>query len=202
MKVIGVTGGAGSGKSEVLHLLENEFGAHVIMADEVARKLSEKGGASYDAIVSYFGCGILDADEAIDRKKLAAIVFDHPNLLEKLNSFTHPMVKTAIEKEIADVRRVGECSFIALEAALLIEAGYEDVCDEFWYVYTDEAIRRQRMKESRGYSDEKIDSIIRNQLTEGQFKKACQRIIVNNTTLAYVRYQLKKIVSEVTGIKS
>ncbi len=198
MKVIGVTGGAGSGKSEVLHLLENEFGAHVIMADDVARKLSEKGGASYDAVVGYFGTDILDSDGKIDRKKLAAIVFGHSELLEKLNSFTHPMVKSVIQKEIADVRRAGQCSFIALEAALLIEAGYEDICDEFWYVYTDEAIRRRRMKESRGYSDEKIDSIIKNQLSEEQFKKACQRIVVNNTTLSDVHSQLEEMVAAVT----
>lgn len=80
-----------------------------------------------------------------------------------------------------------------VEAALLIEAGYDDVCDEFWYVYTDEPIRRQRMKESRGYSDEKIDSIIKNQLSEAEFRKACRRVIVNNTTLEDVRLQLEAI---------
>lgn len=193
MRVIGVTGGAGSGKSEVLRLLETHFNAHVIMADDVARKLSEKGGVSYASIVSYFGSGILDEYEEIDRKKLASIVFGHPELLEKLNSFTHPEVKLAIQKEISEVRAAGECGFVVVEAALLIEAGYDDVCDEFWYVYTDEPIRRQRMKESRGYSDEKIDSIIKNQLSEDEFRKACRRVIVNNTTLEDVRLQLEAI---------
>lgn len=193
MKVIGVTGGAGSGKSEVLRLLEKNFNAHVIIADEVARNLSKKGGASYDAIVAYFGDGILDDAGEIDRKKLAAIVFGHPKLLEKLNSFTHPKVKASIQKEIDEVKAQAGCSLIVVEAALLVEAGYEDVCDEYWYIYTDEAIRRQRMKESRGYSDEKIDGIMKNQLSEDEFRQACHRVIVNNTTLEAVQQQLSKI---------
>lgn len=199
MKVIGVTGGAGSGKSEVLRLLREDFGAYVIMADDVAKKLSAKGGASYDAVVGYFGRGILDENEEIDRGKLAAIVFGHQKLLEKLNSFTHPKVKTEIQKEIAQAAAVGEYRFVALEAALLIEAGYEDVCDEFWYVFTSEEIRRRRMKETRGYSDEKIDSIIKNQLSEEDFRKACRQVIINNTTLEDVRLQLEKIVPEILG---
>lgn len=197
MKVIGVTGGAGSGKSEVIRLLKNCFNAHVIMADDVAKKLSEKGGASYDAIVAYFGKGILDENEEIDRKKLASIVFGHQELLEKLNSFTHPEVKREILREISEAEAAGECSFVALEAALLIEAGYEDVCDEFWYICTDEEIRRRRMKETRGYSDEKIDGIIKNQLSEEDFRRACQRVIVNNTTLDAVRIQLEKMIPDI-----
>lgn len=194
MKIIGVTGGAGSGKSEVLKLLKEHFNAYIIMADDVAKKLSDKGGASYELIVGYFGVGILDEEENIDRQKLAAIVFHHQNLLEKLNSFTHPKVKEAILDEISKVKNEKKYSLIVIEAALLIGAGYEDICEEFWYVYSDETIRRQRMKETRGYSDEKIDSIIKNQLSEEQFKNACQKIIVNNTSLDAVLEQLKQMI--------
>lgn len=199
MKIIGVTGGAGSGKSEVLKLLKEHFKAHIIMADDVAKKLSEKGGASCELIVSYFGEGILDDEENIDRQKLAAIVFHHPKLLEKLNSFTHPKVKEAILEEIAKIKGEEHCPLIVIEAALLIGAGYENICDEFWYVYSDEAIRRQRMKETRGYSDEKIDSVIKNQLSEEAFRKACQKTIINNTTLDDVLVQLKRLIPHREG---
>ena len=84
-KVIGIIGGAGSGKTVVLKIMEEKFGARVIIADEVARKLSMPGGESYEKIVAFFGRGILMDDGTIDRGKLAAIVFNHRELLDKLN---------------------------------------------------------------------------------------------------------------------
>ena len=192
MKVYGITGGAGTGKSEVIKMLQENFGGCVIMSDEVARELMQKGNISYQLIVEYFGRDILMDDGEIDRKKLVDHVFNNKEALEKLNSMTHPYVKDEIQKLIAEAEASGECRFVALESAILLECGYEDICDEFWYVYTKPEIRRQRMKETRNYSDEKVDSVMRNQQPDEVFFKQCSFVIKNNTTLSDVYDQLKE----------
>ena len=192
MKVYGITGGAGTGKSEVIKMLQQNFGGCVIMSDEVARELMQKGNISYQLIVEYFGRDILMDDGEIDRKKLADHVFNNKEALEKLNSMTHPYVKDEIRKLIAEAEASGECRFVALESAILLECGYEDICDEFWYVYTKSEIRRQRMKETRNYSDEKVDSVMRNQQPDEVFFEQCSFVIKNNTTLSDVYAQLKE----------
>lgn len=192
MKVYGITGGAGTGKSELIKMLQQNFGGCVIMSDEVARELMQKGNISYQLIVEYFGRDILMDDGEIDRKKLADHVFNNKEALEKLNSMTHPYVKEEIRKLIAEAEASGECRFVALESAILLECGYEDICDEFWYVYTKPEIRRQRMKETRNYSDEKVDSVMRNQQPDEVFFEQCSFVIKNNTTLSDVYAQLKE----------
>ena len=192
MKVYGITGGAGTGKSEVIKMLQQNFGGCVIMSDEVAKELMQKGNISYQLIVEYFGRDILMDDGEIDRKKLADHVFNNKEALEKLNSMTHPYVKDEIRKLIAEAEASGECRFVALESAILLECGYEDICDEFWYVYTKPEIRRQRMKETRNYSDEKVDSVMRNQQPDEAFFEQCSFVIKNNTTLSDVYAQLKE----------
>ena len=192
MKVYGITGGAGTGKSEVIKMLQQNFGGCVIMSDEVARELMQKGNISYQLIVEYFGRDILMDDGEIDRKKLADHVFNNKEALEKLNSMTHPYVKDEIRKLIAEAEASGECRFVALESAILLECGYEDICDEFWYVYTKPEIRRQRMKETRNYSDEKVESVMRNQQPDEVFFEQCSFVIKNNTTLSDVYAQLKE----------
>lgn len=192
MKVYGITGGAGTGKSEVIKMLQENFSGCVIMSDEVARELMQKGNISYQLIVEYFGRDILMDDGEIDRKKLADHVFNNKEALEKLNSMTHPYVKDEIRKLIAEAEASGECRFVALESAILLECGYEDICDEFWYVYTKPEIRRQRMKETRNYSDEKVDSVMRNQQPDEVFFEQCSFVIENNTTLSDVYDQLKE----------
>ena len=192
MKVYGITGGAGTGKSEVIKMLQQNFGGCVIMSDEVARELMQKGNISYQLIVEYFGRDILMDDGEIDRKKLADHVFNNKEALEKLNSMTHPYVKDEIRKLIAEAEASGECRFVALESAILLECGYEDICDEFWYVYTKPEIRRQRMKETRNYSDEKVDSVMRNQQPDEVIFEQCSIVIKNNTTLSDVYAQLKE----------
>lgn len=192
MKVYGITGGAGTGKSEVIKMLQQNFGGCVIMSDEVARELMQKGNISYQLIVEYFGRDILMDDGEIDRKRLADHVFNNKEALEKLNSMTHPYVKEEIRKLIAEAEASGECRFVALESAILLECGYEDICDEFWYVYTKPEIRRQRMKETRNYSDEKVDSVMRNQQPDEVFFEQCSFVIKNNTTLSDVYAQLKE----------
>ncbi|MCR4673229.1 MAG: dephospho-CoA kinase [Lachnospiraceae bacterium] len=190
MKVYGVTGGAGSGKSEVLKLLENEFNFCVILSDDVTRALQKKGNISYDLIVEHFGPEVLQEDGELDRKALAVKVFGDPAELEALNSFTHPQTMDAIRDIIRREKWIGEHSGIALETALMFESGANEMCDEVWYVYTEPGIRRERMKTTRGYSDEKVDAVMASQKDDEFFFRNCDFIIENNGTLDEVREQL------------
>lgn len=190
---IGITGGVGSGKSVVMDLLEKEFGAAVILADLVAHDLMEPGAISYRQIVNEFGTEILNKDGQIDRPSLSRIVFGQPEKLQILNAITHPNVKQEIMSRITQFRKEGKVPFIAVEAALLIEEGYDDLLDALWYVYVDEEIRIQRLKEGRGYSEEKSRSIMQQQLKEETFRNRCSCVIDNNGDVESVRKQLKAI---------
>ncbi len=189
-KVYGITGGAGTGKSEVMRLLREEFCGFTILSDDVARQLTRKGNISYKLIVEHFGEEILGEDGEIDRTRLAAIVFNDKEALNQLNSMTHPYVREEIHRLIREAKESGLYRFAALESAILLDAGYENECDEFWYVYTDPEIRRARMKETRGYSDERVDAVMKSQGNDKENMKKCDFVIINNTTLEEVKRQL------------
>ena len=189
MKVYGVTGGAGTGKSEVMKLLKDRFGGFVILTDDVARDLQQPGGISFEKMVERFGTNILDGEGHIDRKKVAEIVFNDEHALLELNQMTHPYVRQEVERLLAEAEQQGY-PFAAVESAILLDAGYEDLCDEFWYIHTDPEIRRARMKASRGYTDEKVDAVMSNQPDERMFYNRCGFVIENNTSLEDVYRQL------------
>ena len=179
MKIIGITGGVGSGKSEVLRYLGEKYGAVVCEADLVAKNLQKKGTICYNKIVEHFGEDILDENGRIDRPHLAQIVFKDDKELHVLNTIVHPAVKENIRRKIRQERKQGTELFI-LEAALLLEEHYEKFCDKVWYVHTDREIRISRLMENRGYSREKSESIISSQAPDEYFAKHADYIIRNN----------------------
>ena len=91
MKIISITGGVGSGKSEVLRVLQEEFDAEIIKADEVAHQLMEPGKKGYQHVVEALGDSFLNKDGSIDRKKLAALIFQNKEAVETMNAIIHPM---------------------------------------------------------------------------------------------------------------
>ena len=184
MKVIGITGGVGAGKSEILKYLKEKYKAVVIEADRVGHLLMEPGGACYYSIVEKFGSSILNGDQTINRTKLGKVVFADEALLKELNKIIHPRVKSHIVSEIAKERAYHRTNYFVVEAALLIEDHYDVVCDELWYIHTEESVRAKRLKEARGYDDEKIASICANQKSPEEFRSACQVEIDNSGNLA------------------
>ncbi len=180
-KVLGITGGVGAGKSTVLAYLREKYGACVIQADEVGRMLQTPGHDCYDRIVEAFGGAVVDARGSLRRDVLAAKVFDDPEALRRLNGFVHPAVKKYIAERIEEERRTGAAAFIVVEAALLLEAGYDDLCDEVWYVYAGEETRAARLTRSRGYSREKVRGIMANQMSDAAFRQRCKFVIDNDS---------------------
>ena len=181
---IGITGGVGAGKSEILKYLKEKYKAVVIEADKVGHLLMEPGGACYYSIVEKFGSSILNGDQTINRTKLGKVVFADEALLKELNKIIHPRVKSHIVSEIAKERAYHRTNYFVVEAALLIEDHYDVVCDELWYIHTEESVRAKRLKEARGYDDEKIASICANQKSPEEFRSACQVEIDNSGNLA------------------
>ncbi len=183
MKVIGITGRVGSGKSEILNYLEKHYPCILIRADEVAKELQKPGAKCFDAVVSCIGSDCLDKNGGIDKAKMAEVIFNDPDVLEKVNSIVHPAVKESILEQIGVAREDGKSEYVFLEAALLLEAGYRDICDEIWNIRVEESVRRERLKASRGYSDEKIDSILSKQLGEDEFDRLCDVTFDNSGDL-------------------
>ena len=132
----------------------------------------------------------------IDNRKMAQKIFSDPQILQQVNAIMHPAVKTEILKRIKTSAASGRYDLFILEAALLIEEGYMEIVDRMWYIYADEDTRRSRLKESRGYSDDKIDSIMKSQLTEDEFRKSCQVVIDNSGDWTKTREQIRLALSE------
>ncbi len=192
MKVIGITGGIGSGKSEVIQLLKNHWNAYVILADEVGHRLMEKGQKTYEVLVNYYGNNILNKDNTINREVLSKIAFKDEKSVAIINELTHPIIKNEIIKEIQLVKSENKYSFIGLEAAILKEGKLDSLCDEIWYVYAEESVRVSRLMSGRGYSKERCYQIIKRQKNEEYYKSISNWIIDNSKTIEYTKEQLEK----------
>ena len=178
MRVIGITGGVGSGKSEVLRYLKEAHGAWVCQMDETAKELQRKGTTCFLRIVEHFGERVVSAEGELDRAALSGIVFSDERELQALNEIVHPEVIRQVRGDIEEKRAQG-LEFYVVEAALLPDVGRE-LCDELWYIYTEEKVRRERLKASRGYTDERITQMIASQPEEERFRSACTAVIDNS----------------------
>ena len=209
--ILGVTGGAGSGKTTVVEQIKQAVPTVFLHCDVIAHKLMEPGGASYAALVQEFGEKILEDTEPsehtedtskqilqaaegteikylalsekqqrpISRPKLAKIAMATEESRKRLNELTHPLVQQAVENELKRLEAENFHGVAVIEAALLIEAGYKSICDSLWYVHAPLEHRIRRMKEYRGYSDEKIANILAGQLSEEEFKANADVVIEN-----------------------
>ncbi len=192
MKFIGITGGVGAGKSAILDYLKNKPDTKVMLADEIAHELMVPGTQCYDRLRAEFGTeDIYQKDGYFDRIKLAQVIFSDDEKRKKLNGIVHPAVRKYVIGQAAYERKEGKIKLLVLEAALLIEEHYDEICDELWYIYTSEENRRIRLKKQRNYSDEKIDEIFKSQLTDEKFRKACRVVIDNNGTIEAAAAQIE-----------
>ena len=192
MKFIGITGGVGAGKSAILDYLKNKPDTKVMLADEIAHELMVPGTQCYDKLKAEFGTeDIYQKDGYFDRIKLAQVIFSDDEKRKKLNGIVHPAVRKYVIGQAAYERKEGKIKLLVLEAALLIEEHYDEICDELWYIYTSEENRRIRLKKQRNYSDEKIDEIFKSQLTDEKFRKACRVVIDNNGTIEAAAAQIE-----------
>lgn len=180
---IGITGGIGAGKSEILSYIRKHYKCEIYLADEVAHEVKKPGTDCYRALLELLGEDIVGSDGQIDKGKMAERIFADSALLEGVNSIIHPAVKSYLLEHLEKARAKGESELFFVEAALLIECGYGQLVDEMWYIYADENVRRERLRRFRGYSEAKTDSIMRKQLSEQRFRENCDFIIDNSGPL-------------------
>ena len=187
--IIGVMGGVGSGKSTVLNYLENNYEANIIEADKVAKEVMLPGNDVYNEIVKTFPEVIVD--NKIDSKKLAEIVFNDKEQLEKLNSITHP----GAVKEIVSRIKLSKNRIIVVESAILLGSGVEQYCDELWFVFCNRDTRIKRLMQTRGYSKEKCISVIESQPADEEYNKGADEFIDNSYSEENTREQIDLILN-------
>lgn len=187
--IIGVMGGVGSGKSTVLNYLENNYEANIIEADKVAKEVMLPGNDVYNEIVKTFPEVIVD--NKINSKKLAEIVFNNKEQLEKLNSITHP----GAVKEIVSRIKSSKNRIIVVESAILLGSGVEQYCDELWFVFCNRDTRIKRLIQTRGYSKEKCISVIESQPADEEYNKAADEFIDNSYSEENTREQIDLILN-------
>ena len=162
-----------------------------------AKDLMEPGGACYEGIISMFQeAGIektvfLNEDGSLHRLNLAKVLFTEKDLREKLNAYVHPAVKKEVLRR-AELAKQNHVEWLFVEAALLIEEHYDEICDELWYIYASLEVRRNRLKESRGYTDQKIDSIVASQKSEDTFREYCKVWINNDGDFAVTKDEIER----------
>ncbi len=191
MLVIGLTGGIGTGKSYVAHVLKN-MGACLVNADLLGHELYEPGRQGWCQVTSAFGEGVLSDDRRIDRSKLGEIVFNDSASLEQLNSIMHPLIFRLAEKRIEDLSRDG-ASVVVLEAALLIEADWVSLVDEIWVTVSNEDDVVNRIKERNGLSEDAIRARMSAQMSQVERVLHADIVIENGESLADLDIQIQDL---------
>ena len=181
MYLIGLTGGIAAGKSTVSAMLK-EYGATIIDADQCAREIVEPHTAAWQRIVDHFGNEILSPGEKINRKALGNLVFKDYKLRKWLESVTHPAIMKAIKEKIEAAKKRG-VSIAVLDAPLLIEVGWQNVVNEVWLVYVDEATQLARLMKRNHLTEQEAFNRIHSQLSLREKKKYAQVLIDNSGTL-------------------
>lgn len=190
MRVIGITGGIGAGKTAVLSYIKENYNCRILFADEVGHLVKEPGQSGYEGLVALLGKEILSADKTIDKEKMADRIFKDAELLKQVNAILHPAVEYYITAELEKEMKSNRLDFFFVEAALLLDSSLKEQMGEIWYIYADEQVRKKRLKTSRNYTDEKIGEILSVQRTEDEFKAASSVIIYNNEDFEDTKKQI------------
>lgn len=194
MKFIGLTGGVGAGKTTVLKAMKQLYKVRILIADEIAHEQMEPGTPCYKKLYEEFsGEDIWRDGGEINRPQLARLLFSDEEKRKILNGIVHPAVKEYILGEVEKERQKGYYDYVIVEAALLIEEGYDKLCDELWYVYTSPENRKKRLMADRGYSEQKVEQMFAAQLSDEVYRRYCRVVLDNNQNEEYVLEQIKQL---------
>jgi len=200
VKVIGVTGGIGSGKSTVSRILK-DLGAKIVDADKIARKILVKGGKPLEDVVNYFGKEILDSDGELNRKKLADIVFNKSEKLTVLNKITHGYIAEEIIKAVSSYKADNAADIIVIDAPIPIEHGFIDQSDEIWVVTANREVRISRIMERNGLSREDAEKRIDSQQSDEAYLSIADEIIVNEGSIEELENTVAKLFVKIKGLR-
>lgn len=198
---VGLTGGLASGKSVIGRELER-LGCLVIRADEIGHRVLEPDGEAYPAVVAEFGRGILKEDGAIDRRKLAAEVFDKPERLAVLNSFVHPPVVRREQVLMDEFARRQPSGIAVVEAAILVETGGHKKYDRLIVAACDEQQQLDRAIQRDGFTREEALARLRRQVPLTEKVRLADFVIDTSGTLEHTLEQTAKVCQALRSIES
>lgn len=199
MKVLGLCGGSGSGKSEVCSILSS-VGIPIIDADAIYHHITSAPGPCVDALRNAFGSGVV-INGALDRKALAALVFgssDSEKLLAKLNSITHPFVLSELEDEIKK-NEEKEYKAVAVDIPLLFESGFDKRCDITVAVLADTEVRISRIVNRDGISREAAIKRINSQIDNDKLARLTDFQIINNSDFDKLRSSVFELLEKINN---
>ena len=182
MRVLGLTGGIASGKSTAADRLK-ELGAIVLDADRYGHRAYDKDSEGFHAVVNEFGHDIVGEDGEIDRRVLGGKVFGAPDQLERLTNIVWPVIRELASAEIAELREREPETIIVLEAAVLIEAGWQDLADEIWVLTVAPEAARKRLMSRNNFTEEQAQARIDAQISNEERLKHADVAIENDGAL-------------------
>ena len=189
--VIGITGSSGAGKSTICEILKNEYNVKIINADQIAKRLSNKGTNYMNDIIKTFGNDIVDGQGELKRKKLGQIIYKDPEKRKKLNSCTFKYIKKEIEEEI---ERTKEDVTIIIDAPLLFECGLEKLCDKVIGVISKRDLQLERIVARDNIDYDQAESRLNAQEDNEFYIKKCDVIIENNNDMEDIEKKIRNIV--------
>ena len=189
-RVIGLTGGIGSGKTTVAGILA-ELGADVLDSDKVGHDVYRPGTDGFRQVTEAFGRDIVAADGTIDRRKLGARVFGDPDALRRLNAIVHPLIGLAVRAWLQQAQAEPNTMPIVIEAAVLMEAGWQ-FFDEVWVVIVEPETAIARVMASRGMTADEVRSRLVVQMSNEERVRRANRVIDNDGTPAELRARVEE----------
>jgi dephospho-CoA kinase len=185
MKIIGITGGIGSGKTEVAKIFK-KLGAKILSGDEIGKEVVEKNRTVFKKLVKVFGEGILNKNKKLNRRELGNIAFSSIERRNKLNKIVHPYLFSNLMKKIREYRKK-DSGIVVIDAALIIEWGLQKELDYLILVESALKNRVKRLKENLGYSQKEAMNRIKVQIKDKTRRKYADYIIRNDKDLKELR---------------
>jgi len=201
---VGLTGGIATGKTTVVAMLR-ELGCRVLEADKIAHQTMEPGGAAYDEVVREFGRGILTTEGLVDRRRLAAIVFVDPARLARLNAIVHPPVLEEQSRQLASIERADAHAIAVVEAALLIEAGFDRKLDYLvvtWSTPEQQLERLTRSGAGRGLTVEQARQRMAAQMPNEEKRRRADEVIDCSGTIEHTRAQVIALLAKLKKMEA
>jgi dephospho-CoA kinase len=198
MVVAGLTGGIATGKSTVAAVFE-EAGARLIDADRIARAAVRKGAPAHEAIVAHFGAGVLLDDGEIDRRRLAAVIFNDPAEQRALEQIVHPQVRQEIDRRIELIRQQAPEALVIVDIPLLFESGMQSGLDAVIVVYAPEHLQLERLMARDGLAAPEARARIRSQMPIESKKSLATQVIDNSGSLESTRAQTMEVYRRLTS---
>ena len=191
MFIIGLTGGIGTGKTEICRILK-DLGAYVIDADRIVHEGYRNNNKIQTAVVEEFGVEIVSSDGGINRAQLASVVFEDYHALRRLNKIIHPLVLKEMQSQLHKLRFSGT-EVVVVEVPLLVEAGWNSIFDEIWVTVVDEQTAIRRIMERSSLSSKKIRARIKSQTDDGARLSIADAVIDNTADVPALEDRVREL---------